>query len=1042
MRTLVTAVLIAREGGDWLSQTLAALRSQTRMPDRIIAVSNGGGERVARQLADGGAERVVNIENPVAFGTSVKQAVAALPAIQAPTAQPGDTGAIVDEWLWLLAEDSAPEPEALARILRTVQRAPSVAVAGAKLVDWDHPERIIELGQSLTTRGERWLLRRQELDQQQYDHLQDVLGVGTVGMLVRRDVWEQLEGFDAALPIYDDGLDFSVRARLAGYRVVVAPSSRIRFAQRGIAGPRIDRSRKVLRTAHRQARTAHLHRRISYAPWLLSFLMWLGLPLLAIARMAWALIREQPGRMLGEFASCMRVFFHPGAILASRRRIRRIHGPGWSAVKPLRVDRKAERTARMIDREAILASQGREKHELHFISSGGLGVLVASLVITAVLCWWAFSQTSLVGGSLAPLSGFGELWQNTQTRGGVPADPFTWVLAVIGSVTFWNPSHAIVLVFIAAIPLAALGGWVWATQLTASRAGRAIVGLGWALSPVLLGSLAAGRISTLILAIVLPWLLVAANRCRESWSWSGTASLLTAVALACAPILTPIALIFLVVGLASSVRGITRVLSIAIAPLILFAPKLIAIASGSPLNLLLDPGVTPSYTAANPRQLLLGFPEFGLDGWGEIFDRIGLGDASATLLVGVLLLPLALLAVLGLLTARVHVTLLLAALGGVGLLTAVAAPQLRLISQGDAAAALWSGSGLTLYWISMLGLAAIGASMLRRAAAPVASLAIVLAMVAVSPIGFRLVTQQSDLVAGGTQLPAIVQAAGRENPELRTLVLTPGDGAVRAQVIEGPGLRLDAIRTEERARPQTAADVQLGELVGSLTSTGDAEITARELAAVDIGFVLLKTPGASANGAAPDASGALNAAAASGSAMQSAFDQNTALSSAGQTRHGLLWRVNDAPSVNDPKQAALNAAEEAAASANETVARVGEVSITARVMWWIQFVVLLGVLLLALPTGEVVERPQRRYRAKAGVAAAAMREPRGAVIAEADGAGDAAAVDDAAGDIEASDTGRAEAASDTGDTVAAVPAEEVGGTSTDDPSPAEGGEER
>ncbi|MFC7766182.1 hypothetical protein [Leucobacter soli] len=42
MQTIVTTVLVARQGGDWLDQTLAALRGQTRRPDRLVAVAAGG----------------------------------------------------------------------------------------------------------------------------------------------------------------------------------------------------------------------------------------------------------------------------------------------------------------------------------------------------------------------------------------------------------------------------------------------------------------------------------------------------------------------------------------------------------------------------------------------------------------------------------------------------------------------------------------------------------------------------------------------------------------------------------------------------------------------------------------------------------------------------------------------------------------------------------------------------------------------------------------------------------------------------------------
>src|SRR5690606_7506963 len=115
-------------------------------------------------------------------------------------------------------------------------------------------------------------------------------------------------GFDPAYPVYDDGLDFCVRARLDGHRVEVSPASRLRFARSGVGGPHIDRKRSVMRASHTQARTAQLHRRISYAPAIVAFFAWLSLPIYGVLRLLWALIREQPGNMIGELASAFAVF--------------------------------------------------------------------------------------------------------------------------------------------------------------------------------------------------------------------------------------------------------------------------------------------------------------------------------------------------------------------------------------------------------------------------------------------------------------------------------------------------------------------------------------------------------------------------------------------------------------------------------------------------------------------------------------------------------------------------------------------------------------
>ncbi len=925
MRTRVTAILVAQRGGEWLDQTIAGIAAQTRAPAAIIAVNNGGSERLGEQLMQSGAERVVGLASRVSFGQAVELGIRAIDR---------DTGQdATEDWIWLLSEDSCPEPEALERILNAVQRAPSVVIAGPKLVDWDHPDRIIELGQSLTRYGARWTLRRQELDQQQYDHLQDVLGVGPVGMLVRRDVWEQLGGFDPALPVYDDGLDFCVRARLAGHRVEVAPASRVRFAQSGVAGPRIDRKRSVMRSAHRQARTAHLHRRIAYAPAPLAFFEWLGLPVYAVLRVLWALIREQPGNMIGEFVATFSVFLRPHAILASRRRIRAHSNAGWPAIRQLRIDPKSVRTARMIDREAILASQGQQRRELHFISSGGLAVLAAAVVAAIALTWWALGQTSLAGGNLAPLSPIDQLWWNTRTLDGVPADPFTWVLALLGTLTFWNPSHVIVLLMVAAIPLTALGAWIWAAQLTESKAGRALTALGFALSPVLLGSLDTGRLPTLVLTVVLPWLILAATRCRESWSWAGTASLLAAVALAAAPILIPAAIILLVVGLFTTIRGIARLLSTAIVPFVLFAPKLVtSLVSGRPIDLLLDPGITEPFTPGTVRHLLLGFPAFGLQGWADIFDGIGLGALPATLLVGVLMLPLALLALLGLFTGRIAITVLSSLLGGLGMLTALASAQLRLTSMGDQSVALWTGSGLAVYWLAVLSLAAVGAATLRRAAAPVVALALAAALVAVLPVGSQLFLGQTPFRAGGEQMPALVQAAGESDPGIRTLVVSAeGPQSVRARLVTGTGPRLDQIRTAANTPAETPEDLRVAELVAGLASVGGEDVN-EALHEESIAFVLLPVGGDDAERAE----------------LQRVFDQHSSLASAGVTEQGLLWRVVNPEAENGPQ--------------GDADRRLGGTSLSGHTIWTIQLVVLLGMLLLALPTGEVVARPERRKR--------------------------------------------------------------------------------
>src|SRR6478736_3410386 len=96
-------------------------------------------------------------------------------------------------WLWLLHDDSAPAPSALAELVRAVSHARSVAVAGVKQRTWTDPERLLEVGVRTSRSGRRMTdVEPGELDQGQHDGREDVLGVGIAGALVRRDVWTDL----------------------------------------------------------------------------------------------------------------------------------------------------------------------------------------------------------------------------------------------------------------------------------------------------------------------------------------------------------------------------------------------------------------------------------------------------------------------------------------------------------------------------------------------------------------------------------------------------------------------------------------------------------------------------------------------------------------------------------------------------------------------------------------------------------------------------------------------------------------------------------
>src|SRR5688572_20215784 len=207
MPVRVHAILVARPDGRTpaayhLRRTLAALSEQTRPVDVLTIVLCGGDDILAEVARSSSAESVVTAPGSTGYAEAVAMVTPRLD---------GDA-------VWLLAQDTAPEREALARLAGALELSPSVACVGPKLVRWDDRSEIVSMGVGMTRLGRAVGLADGELDQGQHDGREDVLGVDVRGMLARADAWRALGGLDPALLGADEGLDLGVRAHLAGAR--------------------------------------------------------------------------------------------------------------------------------------------------------------------------------------------------------------------------------------------------------------------------------------------------------------------------------------------------------------------------------------------------------------------------------------------------------------------------------------------------------------------------------------------------------------------------------------------------------------------------------------------------------------------------------------------------------------------------------------------------------------------------------------------------------------------------------------------------------
>ncbi|MGZ3142432.1 glycosyltransferase [Lentzea chajnantorensis] len=226
----VLCVLVCHDGDQWLSTALSALRRQRIRPRHVIAVDTGSHDRTAKVLAEAEdlLDGVLSLPRGTGFGTALRLAV------EHAVDRWGDPG----KWLWLLHDDSAPEPDCLAALLTAAEVSPSAAVLGPLCLDWEDPRLVVEAGLSTDASGHRQTGLSSTEHSALFQQSAEVLAVSSAGSLIRREVWHALGGYDEAMPLLRDDVDFGWRVNRAGHLVLCVPVARMRHARAATKGLR------------------------------------------------------------------------------------------------------------------------------------------------------------------------------------------------------------------------------------------------------------------------------------------------------------------------------------------------------------------------------------------------------------------------------------------------------------------------------------------------------------------------------------------------------------------------------------------------------------------------------------------------------------------------------------------------------------------------------------------------------------------------------------------------------------------------------------
>lgn len=657
--------MVSHNGSDYLPRTLAALADQTRPVDSVIGVDTGSRDDSLALL-----ERALGAGNVLSFPhgrSGMGGAVRAGLSARSPWEGQSSCAA---EWIWLLHDDAAPAPEALAELLGAVERAPSVTVAGCKQLDWHSGRRLIDVGLSTSRWAERLtMIDADELDQGQYNGRTDTFAVNSAGMLVRRDIWEHLQGFDPALPGTGDDVDFCWRNRLAGHRVVVVPTAR------------------MFHVAHRPhaqgnpsaARKAQVHLRLKHAPLWKVPIHAVGALLGSVFKLVLSIAVKDPGHGFSQLVATIAALGRPAAVAKSRRTAASTRRIRRSVIKKLQTPRRDVWNHRRSLMEALGADRSTADGLLHdpladqptgdstddfaaltttergWVGAGALAAIFIAAAASVTALSGLFRAEAVSGGGLIPVSAtLGEIWHHASSwwislGAGLPGkgDPFGYVLWILGVSGGGDANAAMSWLLLLAAPLSGLTAWFAAGGVTTRRRFRFAAALFWAAAPALQVALNQGRAGALVAHIMIPLLVLALLRATgsavghgrfilpapgerrftekppthpgvngtPSWTAAAAAGLALAVVAAAAPsLLIPAVVLIVLCGLMLGRRG--RTVWWALLPSVaLFLPFGLSVID-RPRALLADPGVPLAFEAAPLWQQILGQPLLFAPGGG------------------------------------------------------------------------------------------------------------------------------------------------------------------------------------------------------------------------------------------------------------------------------------------------------------------------------------------------------------------------------------------------------------------------------------------
>ena len=515
----VLAIVVTHSGRTWLRDCLVGLNLQTYPLLDVLVVDDASPDskespalkRIAKRHLRRRRWGYLRTPRPLGFGGAINWALSRV-----------RTDA---DLLLFIHDDAALTETSVERMVARILADATTAIVGPKIVSWDDPDRLEEIGMATDRFGYPYKgLDEGEIDLGQHDASVEVFYVTSTCMLIRQEVFRRLRGWDSRMRAFAEDLDLCWRARVAGYTVRVEPLAKARHAialARGERQSPFEPSRYYIRRNRLRAvtKSASGLRLIALIPQflLLTLVEMLGFVILRQPGEIWSLARAVAWNLVTlpqTITERSRVQRHRKV---PDRKLRRLTVRESTRVRSY-IGHQAERLEQVWGRRTELLSRRTGQARAFTGRLKGLaGVLLFIGTIAFLLGFRDFLLSPPVSiGELLPfperMTGLWRSWATPWRGGGLGQDatstPALALLGVVPVVTLGAAGVAQKLLVLG-LGAIALVGMMHLVSDMVDRPARLAAGLAYALGPVGYAGVRNGALGALFFGAAAPFVLAA-----------------------------------------------------------------------------------------------------------------------------------------------------------------------------------------------------------------------------------------------------------------------------------------------------------------------------------------------------------------------------------------------------------------------------------------------------------------------------------------------------------------------------------------------------